>query len=209
MYSSWELKNKIMKKIRIEVATTESLREKAYSFFSERIFESYGNSPSPLDSKMEILVALKDEKIIGTIGLFFGNSNQELPHNKLYSFLDQDLPENTNLCFISRWAANENNAGLILSYISAKYILSKNTLIGLCILKPRVATYLNSISSNSWNHIIGSALKEEGIQYEDKNYFSSIPVPQLYKANISLYIKSLSNNSIIKDMMKDVEVKIT
>lgn len=82
-----------MKKIKIEIANSLELRREAYTFFSKRILEEYGNTPSPLDSRMEILMAIREETIVGTIGLYFGNSSKVLPHNKLYSLSDNALPK--------------------------------------------------------------------------------------------------------------------
>lgn len=195
-----------MEEVTIYKAVNQKDRNDAFNFFSKRILETYGNEPSPLDKEIEILVAKTSKEIIGTIGFHFSALYDNLPCSSIYQ-LPSDSFLAGNVCFISRWSARENKTGLILSYISAEYILSRNSLFGFSVLKPKVAMYLNSISNNAWHEIKGLTLKEYNIPIEDRKYFLEGPKPSLYRASIQSYFSSLSRSPTIKKAMKNVRIK--
>ena len=199
-----------MKKISVNFAETKGQRSKAYEYFRKSIFETYGNYPSSLDPDMEILYLEKNKKIVATIGLYFGRKDIKLPHQKIYTLNSIDLPiivKDNHISFISRWAATEQNMGMLISYYAGKFILDRGYSFGVCILKPKVAKYLNFLSKEAWFPIKEASINFDLVSFEDLVYFSTKPEPIPYLGFIEQYVKRLGRNKIISGFENLIEIK--
>lgn len=198
-----------MERIKIKLVKDSSSRKEAYNYFRETIYNEYGNYPSPLDDSMELLVAYRDRKIVGTVGIYFGNGTGLLPFEKVFDFGISDFFQKhsrINIAFVSRWASSENNIGMLLSYYGGVYIQKRRYEIVTCILKPRVAMYLNYLSSNSWNQVVNIPLNKNNIHESDLNYFLTTPQPKLYYSQVEEYTKYLSSNENLIELKEKVDI---
>lgn len=193
----------------IKLASSSNEKSRAFDYLSRIIFKTYGNYPSPLDEKMNLLVMERNHEIIGTIGIYFDENKYDSPLYNLYDVKEENqlLKENEKLSFISRWVVTENQIGIFLSYFAGRYILDKGFNIGSCILKDKVATYLNKISNNSWAPLINSRCILEKIEADDLKYFTSIPTPQPYIGDIEKFVTEVSKRKVISTIEKLTKIK--
>ena len=197
-----------MKKINIYCASKDvAQRKEVYSYIKENILKTYGSYPAPLDPDMLLIYAQIGGKVVGSIGVYLGGCSNELPYQKVIDNAKSEfslLGRISDFAFVSRWTSTEGDIGMLLTYYAALYIERSGRSVALCFLKPRILTYLNVLSNNSWSHVGEVAFDKKKIHKTDYNYFFTGQKPFFCKCEIPLFLNSISNRDRLQKLIKKV-----
>ncbi|GEM_PF-5700030 len=198
-----------MKHVLIKLARSDSERNLVHKNVVEIFEKTYGTRPEFPPREEHILYIEHEEKFVGSVGLFFSDEVDLMPHKKYFDFDLNSLPFNLydeKHSYVTGWISRENNMGILLAYFIAVYAIRNNSNFAFSVMKPRVAQYLNKLSSNSWKKI-EAVLDDSSILENDKIFFISEPRPSLYYCNSHDYLTELSKNDEILKLVDSTKIK--
>ena len=143
-----------MKHLEINLAKGKNQKNEIFQKVKEIFLKTYNTIPENPKDHQHLIYVEEKTKILGTMGLIFSEEiNEKMPYENYFL-----IEKKKNLAFIDEahvyltsWVSEKKDVGLILSYCSGIFSISKKCKYAVSIMKPNIARYLSCLGRESVN----------------------------------------------------------
>jgi|GEM_PF-3838019 len=170
--------------VRISILKPEQ-RAEALNFVQRYYQKTYGTCPTHLLENC--FIAVKNEEILGVIGLEFCLDSEQFEVEKLLEF-NADILRKSRSVIVSlgRWASIDVASGRALAFKAIQYSIENGKQLALAVSKPRVLEYLRKKYHLRFNSFRSRIRKNDGA-----NFFREGSRPMIYSWKLSEWAEVL------------------
>lgn len=173
------------------------------NFIEQNAFKLYKCKPPP--PPQILFIAYQEHKIIGTMSLDFSQNNNPFPLENHFDFDTNKTPfpfKRKKIAQYGRWFSITPNVSSSLFYLTTDCAIKKNKIWGLGEMKKPIAERVMKFGVNLFP--IDIELIFENIPKEEKQYYLTLPSPNLYMGDLKQIRQALWK--IIEPLIQSGEI---